>query len=73
MNENHELLKKFGISTEKLDLVAKAGQKYAYGGKLTGAGGGGSAIILLKEDREELLKELKKIGVIGIYECKMAN
>ncbi|MBA2861301.1 mevalonate kinase [Methanococcus maripaludis] len=73
MNENHELLKKFGISTEKLDLVAKVGQKYGYGGKLTGAGGGGSAIILLKEDREELLKELKKIGVIGIYECKMAN
>ncbi|WP_459201189.1 mevalonate kinase [Methanococcus sp. CF] len=73
MNENHELLKKFGISTEKLDLVAKAGKTYGYGGKLTGAGGGGSAIILLKENREELLKELKKIGVIGIYECKMAN
>jgi len=73
MNENHELLRKFGISTEKLDLVAKAGQKYGYGGKLTGAGGGGSAIILLKEDQNELLNELKKIGVIGIYECKMAN
>ncbi|ABR54552.1 mevalonate kinase [Methanococcus vannielii SB] len=73
MVENHEILKKFGISTEKLDLVIEASKKYAHGGKLTGAGGGGSVIILLKNEKEELLKELKKIGVTGTFECKMTN
>ena len=47
MNENHELLKKIGVSTAKLDRLVKAAQNAgALGAKLTGAGGGGCMIAL---------------------------
>lgn len=73
MIQNHELLKKLGVSTEKLDKVVEIGKKYAYGAKLSGAGGGGVAIVLIdKVKKEILLKKLEELGVLGIFECKMA-
>jgi len=73
MIQNHELLKKLGVSTEKLDKVVEIGKKYAHGAKLSGAGGGGVAIVLIdKVKKEILLKKLEELGVLGIFECKMA-
>jgi len=45
MNQNHELLRRIGASTEELDrLVSTAREAGAFGAKLTGAGGGGCMI-----------------------------
>ncbi|MCS3922837.1 mevalonate kinase [Methanococcus voltae PS] len=74
MVQNHNLLKELNISTEKIDQVIELGSKYGLGAKLTGAGGGGCAIILLDDDslhKKELIDNLKKISVKGIFECKM--
>ncbi len=73
MIQNHELLKELGVSTEKLDKVVEVGKIYGYGAKLSGAGGGGVAIILVDENKKEkLLKNLHNLGVLGVFECKMA-
>lgn len=70
MVENHNLLNNLGVSTEKLNKVVEIGEKYGYGAKLSGAGGGGIAIILINENKkEDLLKELNNLGVLGIYDC----
>ncbi|MBP2144402.1 mevalonate kinase [Methanococcus voltae] len=74
MVQNHMFLKELNISTEKIDQVVELGSKYGLGAKLTGAGGGGCAIILLDENsshKNELIDNLKKISVKGIFECKM--
>lgn len=50
MTENHELLKRLGVSTDELDaLCAQAVKNGALGAKLTGAGGGGCVIALMPE------------------------
>ncbi|TMI47054.1 mevalonate kinase [Candidatus Bathyarchaeota archaeon] len=47
MNQNHELLRKIGVSHPKLDhLVEVARRAGALGAKLTGAGGGGCVVVL---------------------------
>jgi len=57
MNENHELLRRIGVSTEELDeLVRVAREGGALGAKLTGGGGGGAVICLCETlDAAELL------------------
>lgn len=61
MNENHQELKVFGISTERIEKIVAIGRDYGYGAKLTGAGGGG-AVIILPRDREKLLEKLKSMN-----------
>ncbi|AEF95760.1 mevalonate kinase [Methanotorris igneus] len=68
---NHNLLKRLGVSTPKLDEVVEIGKTYGYGAKLTGAGGGGCVIILVNENKEdELINKLKEKGV-EYFECRM--
>ena len=51
MSENHELLRKIGVSTSQLDrLVEAARDAGALGAKLTGAGGGGCMIALSRPE-----------------------
>ncbi|MGC8645535.1 MAG: mevalonate kinase family protein [Thermoplasmata archaeon] len=61
MNENHQELKVFGISTERIEKIVAIGRDHGYGAKLTGAGGGG-AVIILPRDREKLLEKLKSMN-----------
>jgi len=62
MNKNQEILKKIGVSNEKInELVEIALNNGALGSKLTGAGGGGCIISLTDENNEEeLLNRLNK-------------
>ena len=70
MVQNHQLLKDLGVSTEKLDKVVEIGKKYAYGGKLSGAGGGGIVIILCDNENIPTLKDkLNNFDVINYWEC----
>jgi len=64
MNENHKLLKKLGVSTEKLDKMCKAAiETGAYGAKLSGAGGGDCMIALVSEEKKsEVEKAIQKVG-----------
>jgi len=72
MIKNHELLKKLGVSTTKMDKVVELGSRYGYGAKLSGAGGGGVVVILTDEDRrKELLGSLRELGVLDVFECKV--
>jgi mevalonate kinase len=49
MYQNHSLLQKLGVSTEKLDRMVDAAKKAgAYGVKLSGAGGGDCMITISK-------------------------
>ncbi len=63
MNKNQEILKKIGVSHQKIDeLVEIALKNGAFGSKLTGAGGGGCIISLTDENNEKnLINELSKI------------
>lgn len=63
MNENHEELKVFGLTTERIEKVISIGKKYGYGAKLTGAGGGGSVLIIPRE-KEKLVTKLKESGFL---------
>ncbi|MEM0133901.1 MAG: hypothetical protein QXU18_01545 [Thermoplasmatales archaeon] len=63
MNENHNELKVFGISTDQIEKIVSIGREYGYGAKLTGAGGGG-AVIIIPKDKEKLLKKLREINVM---------
>jgi mevalonate kinase len=56
MNENQELLSLLGVSCPELDKLIQASLPYAYGAKLTGAGGGGSMLALT--DRAERVCEI---------------
>jgi mevalonate kinase len=65
MYENHELLKKVGVSHPMLDkLVNVAKKSGALGAKLTGAGGGGCIIALCetKQDRIRISRALRRNG-----------
>jgi mevalonate kinase len=66
MNQNHELLKKIGVSNATLDgLVNEAIKGKAYGAKLIGAGLGGSiAALVASENAESVADKLKKAGAI---------
>lgn len=65
MYENHELLKKVGVSHPMLNkLVDTARKAGALGAKLTGAGGGGCILALYEDSRSrtKIVKALKKQG-----------
>ncbi|OGK16241.1 mevalonate kinase [Candidatus Roizmanbacteria bacterium RIFCSPHIGHO2_01_FULL_39_12c] len=64
MTEDHELLIRLGVSTEKLNIMVKAALVTgAYGAKLSGAGGGDCMIALVSEDkRRNVETAIKKVG-----------
>ena len=65
MYQNHELLRKIGVSHPKLDhLVETARRAGALGAKLTGAGGGGCIIVLSQSTtaRDRISRVLRKEG-----------
>ncbi len=46
MTKDHKLLSILGVSSKELNKLVNASLPYAYGAKLTGAGGGGSMVVL---------------------------
>lgn len=67
MYQNHDLLRKIGVSHPKLDrLVEVAKRSGALGAKLTGAGGGGCIIVLneSRPARDRISRILRKEGGI---------
>jgi mevalonate kinase len=65
MYQNHELLRKIGVSHPKLDhLVEVARREGALGAKLTGAGGGGCIIVInsSKIARDRVSRVLRRAG-----------
>jgi len=65
MYQNHDLLRKIGVSHPKLDhLVVVARRSGALGAKLTGAGGGGCMIVLCRSirDRDRMSRILRREG-----------
>ena len=65
MYQNHELLRKIGVSHPKLDrLVDVARDAGALGAKLTGAGGGGCIVVLTRNAlaRERVSRVLRREG-----------
>jgi mevalonate kinase len=63
MSKNHELLKKIGVSTEKIDLMINEAKLTSYGAKITGAGGGGCTISLVDDhNSKKTLNNLQKIS-----------
>jgi mevalonate kinase len=65
MYQNHELLRKIGVSHPKLDhFVEVAKRAGALGAKLTGAGGGGCTIVLTRSDsaRDRISRVLRREG-----------
>jgi mevalonate kinase len=46
MTKDHKLLSILGVSTNELNKLVNVSLPYAYGAKLTGAGGGGSMVVL---------------------------
>ncbi len=51
MDECHRLLQGIGVSDEGLDHLVEAARPYAYGAKMTGAGGGGCMLALTTDVR----------------------
>ncbi len=64
MTKNHQLLRKLGVSTEKLDLMCSAAIKAgAYGAKLSGAGGGDCMIALVDDNKKNNVeKAIEEVG-----------
>ena len=65
MYQNHELLRKIGVSHPKLDHLVEATRRAgALGAKLTGAGGGGCIIVLTRSvsARDRIARVLRKQG-----------
>ncbi len=61
MNRNNKLLTILGVNHPLLRKMIKETKKYAYGAKITGAGGGGS-IVVLTDEQDEVAKEIEKVG-----------
>lgn len=64
MNNNQKILKKIGVSSDRIDKLLDAATKNgAYGGKISGAGVGDCIIVLApQEKRRETEKSLEKSG-----------
>lgn len=58
MNQNQECLRRLGVSTPKIDALTQRIKDWAFGSKITGAGGGGCLICLPKEGAEKKLAEV---------------
>ncbi len=67
MTDNHDILKKMGVSGPELDrLVAAALEAGALGAKLSGGGRGGNMIALVEDDRAEIIAEaLQAAGAVN--------
>lgn len=64
MTANHILLKKMGVSTQKLDDMVQASiNAGAWGAKLSGAGGGDCMIALVADGKRSAVE--KAIGDVG--------
>lgn len=61
MDEDHQLLNYLGVGHPTLDEFVEAARHYAYGAKLTGAGGGGNMIALAR-DADALMRVLADLG-----------
>lgn len=70
MTDNHDILKKIGVSNERLDhLVTSALKAGALGAKLSGAGQGGICIALVMEENKiAIAKALKEAGAKQVYD-----
>lgn len=64
MNKNQDILRKIGVSSERIDLLLETAWKNgAYGGKISGAGVGDCIIILASSSKRKMIeKELEKNG-----------
>jgi mevalonate kinase len=64
MDENHDLLRKMGVSSSELDMLVKVARSAgALGAKLSGAGRGGNMIALVNpEISAEVSKALEQAG-----------
>jgi len=63
MNENYNIARRVGWAYEVNDKLRRIGlESGAIAGKLGGAGNGGVMIFLCPENRERVLKALKKAG-----------
>lgn len=61
INQTQKNLAELGVSTKKIDELAKAIQKIGGAAKLCGAGGGG-IVLTYHEDKEKLINLIKNIG-----------
>jgi len=52
MTKDHKLLSILGVSSKELNKLVNASLPYAYGAKLTGAGGGGSVVVLTDQPKK---------------------
>jgi len=52
MTKDHKLLSILGVSSDELNKLVNASLPYAYGAKLTGAGGGGSVVVLTDQPKK---------------------
>ncbi len=63
MTQNHQLLRKIGVSIPMLDQMVEAAlEAGALGAKLTGAGGGGAMIALAPIGQEQVSEALQALG-----------
>ncbi|MGC8663259.1 MAG: mevalonate kinase [Thermoplasmata archaeon] len=65
MYRNNKLLTILGVGHEKTTSIIDSVKQYAYGAKITGAGGGGSVLILPKN--EDKVKEILEASRIRYY------
>jgi mevalonate kinase len=66
MDNNHEILRKIGVSSPELDRLAETARASgAYGAKLSGAGLGGNIIALAPPEKaEEISQRLSQVGAV---------
>jgi len=68
LNENHELLKMLGLSTDKIEMIVKiAKDMNCYAAKITGAGMGGMVLVLPPQDNRGINKILASYRKNGFY------
>lgn len=73
MNENQSILRKMGLSTQKLDeLIAIALKNGATGAKLTGGGGGGFIITMVDENtKDNVYASLIQAGALQVQRIRL--
>jgi mevalonate kinase len=73
MNENHQLLRKMGISSPELDnLVETAIRSGALGAKLSGGGRGGNMVALADPKQvDKISNDLLEAGAVNTFVTKV--